>query len=117
VNVTVRARKRYSRQTKLAMVGEAGQDRIFAASVAAGDGLSGWVAARYLAAAGVGEVRVGSAEIAEAARAVDASVRVVVDPSPVDAADARFSDLDPAAREVASGAHRALVALKQALRT
>jgi len=113
----VRARKRYSRQIRLAAFGEAGQEKILASSAAAGDGLSGWVAARYLTAAGVGEVRVGSAEIAEAARAMDASVRVVVDPSPVDGADARFSDLDPAAREVASGAHRALVALKQALRT
>ena len=111
----MRPARRYSRQTKLAVVGQAGQARIAAAVASAGDGLAGWVAARYLAGAGVGQLRVGSEPIAQAARAVDDSVRVEVTGEPL-AEDERFSGLDPAAREVAVGAHRAVVALMRALR-
>ncbi len=111
----MRSARRYSRQTKLAAVGPAGQARVAASVVSAGDGLAGWVAARYLAGAGVGELRVGSEAIARAARAMDGSVRVEVGGERVEE-DERFSGLDPAAREVAVGAHRAVIALMRALR-
>ncbi len=112
----MRSHRRYSRQTKLASVGEAGQARIAEASASSGDGLAGWVAARYLAGAGIGELRVPSEEIAEAARATNASVRVLVDAESSVRRDDRFVELDPAARDVAVGAHRALSALMGALR-
>jgi hypothetical protein len=112
----MRAPRRYSRQTKLAAVGQGGQARISAATASAGDGLSGWVAARYLAGAGVGELRVGSEAIARAAREMDDAVRVEIVDEPL-AGDERFSDLDPAARDVAVGAHRAVVALMRAIQS
>ena len=96
-------------------MGQAGQARIAAAVATAGDGLAGWVAARYLAGAGVGALRVGSEPIARAARAMDDSVHVEVTAERV-AEDERFSGLDPAAREVAVGAHRAALALMRAIR-
>lgn len=111
----MRSSRRYSRQTKLAAVGQGGQARIAATAASTGDALQGWVAARYLAGAGVGELRVGSEAIAQAARAMDDAVRVEVVAEPL-AGDERFDDLDPAAREVAVGAHRALVALMRAIR-
>ena len=96
-------------------MGQAGQARISLAVATAGDGLAGWVAARYLAGAGVGQLRVGSEAIAQAARAMDDSVHVEVTADQV-AEDERFSALDPAAREVAVGAHRAVLALMRAIR-
>jgi len=75
------------------------------------------VAARYLAGAGVPELVVDTHEARAAALAVDARVRVVVDPG--EAAllevDHRFLDLDPSAREVALGAAVALDALRALL--
>jgi len=80
--------KKYRRQTKLAEIGAAGQEKLAAAEVAVASGFAGWIEARYLAAAGVGRTREGG-----------------------DARDARFDDLDPAAREVALGAHAAARAI------
>ncbi|MCS6898900.1 MAG: hypothetical protein RMJ98_04505 [Myxococcales bacterium] len=54
-------RRRYARHLTLPGVGEQGQRRLHAASVEIqGSGLRGWVARRYLEAAGVGEVRQGA---------------------------------------------------------
>jgi hypothetical protein len=50
--------RRYARHLQLPGVGREGQRRIEAASVEVrGEGLEGWVARRYLEAAGVGEVK------------------------------------------------------------
>jgi hypothetical protein len=85
--------KRHARQTRLREVGAEGQAKIAAAKVSCASGFAGWVEARYLRAAGVGEVAPGT----------------------VEARDARFDDLDPAAREVALGAHAAVAALREIL--
>lgn len=61
-------RRRHARHLTLPGVGEEGQRRLGAATVELrGGGLRGWVARRYLEAAGVG--RVHGAEEAEGARA------------------------------------------------
>ena len=80
--------KKYQRQMRLAEIGAAGQEKLAAADVAVARGFAGWVAARYLEGAGV---RTHAGDF--------------------DAADTRFDDLDPAAREVALGAHAAAVAI------
>ena len=82
--------RRFARQTKLAEIGAAGQAKIAEASITVGRGFAGWVEARYLRAAGVGDVRDGAEELV----------------------DARFDGLDPAARDVALGAHAAVVAIQ-----
>ena len=79
--------RRLARQIRLAEIGAAGQAKIAAATVSVGRGFSSWVARRYLSAAGVASVVEG---------------RDADEPR-----DARFDDLDPAAREVALGAHAA----------
>jgi hypothetical protein len=109
---------RHARQSRLAEIGPAGQARIARARVDVGlDGLAGEIAARYLAGAGVGGVRVRTGAAAEGARAVDAGVAVEVDaglaPSPEPAAAAGLRD--PAARELLRGAMLALEALRGAL--
>jgi len=77
-------------------VGEAGQARIARARVVVhSKGLAAEVAARYLAGAGVAEVRMGCGE------APGASVTLPLD--------------DPSARAVAQGAMEALEAIKAAL--
>ena len=113
---------RHSRQMKLIEIGDAGQARIAAASVdVRGSGPAAAVEARYLAGAGVGELRVESDAIAEAARAIDRAVVVVVDsslttmPGGDDGVVTAFGLRDASARAVASGAHRALVRLRRAL--
>ena len=83
--------RKYARQVRLAEIGAAGQEKIAAAEVVAARGLAGDIEARYLAAAGVGRVVRGTHELA----------------------DARFDDLDPAAREIALGARAAARALLQ----
>jgi hypothetical protein len=82
---------RFSRQMKLAEIGEAGQVKIARGEVTVARGFSGWIASRYLAAAGVAKIR----------------------ESEIEAADPRFDTLDPAARDVALGAHAAVVAIKK----
>ena len=78
---------------RLGAIGAEGQAKLRAARVVVARGFAGWVEARYLRAAGVEAVTVGDGE----------------------AVDARFDDLDPAAREVALGAHAAVLAIKQIL--
>ena len=115
---------RHSRQTKLIEIGDAGQAKIAAASAEVrGSDPAAAIEARYLAGAGVGELRVASDAIAEAARAIDRAVVVVVDASLTSMPDddegeesvAAFGLRDASARAVASGAHRALVRLRRAL--
>jgi hypothetical protein len=121
---------RHGRQTRLAEVGAAGQARIVAATIDVPmDGLSGEVAARYLAGAGVGCVRVRSSAIAAAARSVDPAVRVEIatDTSGEGPRDDRrglgsSSSRDPpldlrdaVARDLALGARAALRALRAVL--
>jgi hypothetical protein len=84
-------RHRFARQVKLAEIGARGQARIAAAEVTTSRGFVGWVEARYLVAAGVACASQGDQV----------------------AADPRFDSLDPAARDVALGAHAAVVALKK----
>jgi hypothetical protein len=108
------AMDRHGRQTRLAEVGGAGQARIAAARVAITlEGTAARVAARYLAGAGVGGLRVRSAEIATQARAVDPGVFVEVDaalgqPPP----STRLPLRDPSAEAIALGAFTALAALR-----
>lgn len=106
---------RHARQALLAGVGAEGQARIERASVDVPlDGFAADVAARYLAGAGVGRVHVRAAELAEGARAIDAGVRVDVDPSLGLATE--HVDLDDAgARDLARGALCALRAIRAAL--
>ncbi len=86
--------RKYSRQTRLAAIGEAGQKKIMAAEVVVPRGFAGEIAARYLNGAGA-RVREGE----------------------VDIDDARFAELDPAAREVALGAHAAAQAILRIVRS
>jgi hypothetical protein len=108
---------RHSRQTRLAEVGAAGQARLAKATAAVRlDGLSGNVAARYLAGAGLGLVRVRNQRTASAVAAVDPAVRAVVEPELRDADVVDAFDLrDPIARELARGARAALQAIRIAL--
>jgi len=109
---------RHARQSKLVEIGPGGQARIAGARVdVALDGVAAEVAARYLAGAGVGGLRVRSQGTAAAARAVDASIPVEVWPS-VEASPeptALASLRDPAARALGQGALVALEALRGAL--
>jgi len=106
---------RHARQARLAGVGVEGQARIAQASVDVGlGGFAADVAARYLAGAGVGCVRVRSEELAQGARALDGGVRVEVEPR-IDPAPAEALELDdPSALELARGALFALRALRRA---
>ena len=106
---------RHARQTRLTGVGAVGQARLARASVEVRlDGFAADVAARYLAGAGIGSVRVRSEEATGGARAIDASLRVEVDPSLVVEVDA--VDLDaPSASDLARGAMCALRAIRAAL--
>jgi hypothetical protein len=91
---------RYTRQSRLVEVGERGQARLMATHVRVpAEGLAHEIEARYLAGAGLQVVRAPREE---------AVVRDV-DPEPGHA----FAD--PAAREVAEGARRALDAILRAL--
>ena len=110
--------QRYARQTKLAGVGEPGQLRIANARVDVPfDGLAGEVAARYLAGAGVGRLRVRDVRIAEAASAVDPAVAVDViagahaQAFPAGVTASTFLR-DPAAQAVERGARFALDTLR-----
>jgi hypothetical protein len=109
--------ERHARQSRLAGVGAEGQARIEAASVDVPlRGFAGEVAARYLAGAGVGSLRVPDEAVGRAARAIDARVRVVVEPSLAAGAvpvPAGFEDR--AAADLAAGALHALRALNACL--
>jgi adenylyltransferase/sulfurtransferase len=107
---------RHERQSRLAEVGPSGQARLGDALVdVPGAGLAAQVAARYLAGAGVGRLRVCDASIAASARAVDPSVTVDIDPGLGAHAVEAFDLQHPVAREVAAGAAGALRALRAAL--
>jgi hypothetical protein len=82
--------KRWKRQIRLEEIGARGQEKISRAHVVA----SSEIEARYLAAAGVASVSMIARE---------------------DDRDARFGALDPAAREIARGAHSAIGQLKKIL--
>jgi hypothetical protein len=104
---------RYARQTKLSGVGEPGQLRIANARIDVPlDGLAGEVAARYLAGAGVGRLRVRTARIAAAARSVDPAVFVDVSESLPPAVIGPSTLQDRSAQDVERGARFALDALR-----
>jgi hypothetical protein len=110
---------RHTRQVRLAEVGDAGQARIGATTAhVEAEGLAGAVEARYLAGAGVVKIATTSDAIGDAARAEDARVEIVPaprvhlgrgEPPP-------FAFRDPAARDVAMGAWRALVHVRRAIK-
>jgi hypothetical protein len=109
---------RHARQSRLAEIGPAGQARIARARVDVGlEGVAAEVAARYLAGAGVGGLRVPTEGVAAAARAVDASVPVEVASTVAAAAEpeALGALRDPCARALGHGALVALAALRGAL--
>jgi hypothetical protein len=107
---------RHTRQARLAEVGARGQERIARACAEVPfEGFAGEVAARYLAGAGVGALRVREPWLAAAARAVDPAVNVevaatVVPPGPFDPGLRH-----EAARELARGARWALEVLRGAV--
>jgi hypothetical protein len=113
---------RHGRQSRLADVGAAGQQRIAAATVEVrSEGLAGEVATRYLAGAGVGALHVPSPALAAVARAVDPAVRVEVTGAPAGHEASRDEPCDdpafrdPGARDLARGAREALHALRKIL--
>ncbi len=90
---------RFTRQSRLAEVGASGQARICAAHVSISSaGFAGEVEAKYLAAAGVGDVTPRAEQEPKSSHFPD-----------------EFASLDPAAREVAEGAYAALVSLRKVL--
>jgi hypothetical protein len=110
------ASPRHSRQARLAEVGARGQERIARACVEVPfDGFAGEVAARYLAGAGVGALRVRDRSLAAAARAVDPAVNVEVVPTLAvqEESDPRLQH--DVSRELARGARWALEILRGAV--
>jgi hypothetical protein len=77
------------------VIGRDGQEKLEAAMAVVPRGFAGSITARYLSGAGVGRVREGDVSID----------------------DARFADLDPAARDVALGAHAAATAIMKIIGT
>jgi hypothetical protein len=119
---------RYTRQVRLAEVGERGQARIAegGALVIASRGLAGVVAARYAAGAGFRALQVTSEAAVKAAREVDARVQVDVaavneplgrSPAgpPEALAPAWLEEMDPATRAVAQGSCEVLLAIRRRL--
>jgi hypothetical protein len=113
--------ERHDRQSRLREVGPDGQARLARACTDVPlDGFAAEIAVRYLAGAGVGRLRVGGAELALTARAIDAAVHVEVVPA---LAGARGADeaagalglRDPTARQAAGGALAALRAIRRVL--
>jgi hypothetical protein len=108
---------RHARQARLVEVGPEGQARIARAVVPVGvNGLAADAAVRYLAGAGVSEVRVRDPALGEVARVLDPAVRVEVDARLPDASTTGFDLRDPVARAFAGGAVIALRALRGAIR-
>ncbi|HEY2368328.1 MAG TPA: hypothetical protein VGH87_18145 [Polyangiaceae bacterium] len=91
---------KHSRQIRV--IGRDGQKKLEAAEIVVARGLAGEIEARYLAGAGV-RVREGEASPPES------------DETSID--DARFSDMHPAARDVALGARAACVAIMNVVRS
>src|SRR5579859_7765364 len=108
---------RYVRQMRLIEVGAEGQARLARARVEIRvGGLAGEVAARYLAGAGIGSLRVSDPACADAARAIDPTVRI--EPLSRCEASAPREELalaDPSARDLARGSLLALRAVRAAL--
>jgi hypothetical protein len=91
---------RFTRQVRLAEVGEEGQAKLESAVVTVcGDGTPQRVEARYLRGAGLVVVVDARAAVAERS----------------DAVPAWLADLSPAARDVAAGAHAALDVVRSVL--
>jgi hypothetical protein len=110
---------RYTRQIRLAEVGDDGQERIMATTaIVDAEGLGGAVEARYLAAAGVRKIATLHDEIGDAARAVDSKVSVMsgVRVRLGHGEPPAFGVRDPAAREIVLGAWRALAHLRRAVK-
>jgi hypothetical protein len=109
----------FGRQAALVEVGEIGQARLHAARAdVLAEGFVAEVAARYLAGAGVGRIRVVDPSAAVSAREANPDVRVdVVEPreaevaAPIDSLDLR----DPSTRQLATGALLALRAVRSTL--
>jgi hypothetical protein len=111
---------RYTRQARLAEVGEPGQAKLSEGEACiASVGVAAVVSARYAAGAGLGSLRVREPLALDAARSVDARMPVVIDAGLAAAASslspAWLAELDPGARDVAQGAYEALVAIRQRL--
>ncbi len=117
--------ERHDRQSRLREVGPAGQARLAraCADVPLG-GFAAEMAVRYLTGAGVGRLRVGGAELALTACAIDPAVRVEVVAALAGAqgADEAAGDPagalglhDPVARQAAGGALAALRAIRRVL--
>jgi hypothetical protein len=126
---------RHARQARLAEIGTSGQARIARADVTVRlDGFAADVAARYLAGAGVARLHVRDVAVAEAARAIDPAVAIIVEGNEqkdqkirrgegAASTPSRSSDLpvfpsdlrDPVARDLACGAYEALMLLRGAL--
>ncbi len=110
---------RHARQVLLADVGPTGQRRIAGAIADVRSvGLAGEVAARYLAGAGVGLLRVREPALVAAAAEVDPSVRAelvaeLAEGAPAPSPPGGFHDA--AAGDVARGALEALALLRRAL--
>lgn len=112
---------RHTRQSRLAEVGSERQKKLGSSEARVrACGFAGEIEARYLAGAGVGTLLVGDTGQARAALAVDPSVRakkaeISRDDDPVTALPQILGALDPAARDVAEGAYRALQTLRKLL--
>jgi hypothetical protein len=114
---------RHTRQARLAAVGVERQRKLASreARVQA-CGFAGEIEARYLAGAGVGALTVKDDAHARAAVAVDPSVRIEIAQNAPESSEQSVSPLppilvalDPAARELAEGAFRALQTLRSLL--
>jgi hypothetical protein len=108
---------RHDRQARLEGVGEVGQRRLAGAvACVAGSGFAAEMAARYLAGAGIGHLRVGSVLVQAAAQAVDPSLDVGVVPTlDVAGPTCPFEWRDPVARDLASGAYLALQIIRETI--
>ena len=99
---------RYGRQTRLPEIGQAGQERLGVARVAAGaEGEARDVEVAYLAAAGI-------PVIADADSKSDATAKAQAN-AEAKSALAALAVKDPSARQVADGAMRALLAMRRIL--
>jgi hypothetical protein len=109
---------RHTRQVRLREIGAAGQARLAAAEIhVPGGDLAAEIEARYLAGAGI-PIVVEDEAIAAAAREVDPTLRVDHRPSAAPRpgrSPVPFEPRDPAARQLARGAHAALVAIRTIL--
>ncbi len=111
---------RHTRQARLREIGEEGQRRIGASTaVVASSGFAAEIEARYLAGAGFARVVVPDSASEAVAHAVDPDAVVEVRSAVASshAAPIEGEIADPSARAVASGAWRALAAIRRAIAT